>query len=83
MLEELQALFRDRLAAGGPETQRYASAILEVDAARGMAERNLNPQLIVAGLLGRLNIVLMGTGDAPRGPGGNRNPAGPITVSKG
>lgn len=83
VLGELQARLRDRLAAGGPDAKRLADAILEVDAARGMAERNLNPQLIVAGLLGRLNIVLSGADEATHGDRGNRNPAGPISVSKG
>ncbi|MGH7545128.1 MAG: hypothetical protein ACREKI_02990, partial [Gemmatimonadota bacterium] len=83
VLEELQIRLRDGLASGSPEAERLAAAILTVDAARGMAERNLNPQLIVAGLLARLNIVLSGAGEGSHAARGNRNPAGPIPVSKG
>lgn len=67
LLDEIQAVLRQRLtAAHGPDAERHAAAILEVDAARGMAERNANPQLIVAGLLDRLNIVLVGGGVGAR-----------------
>lgn len=80
VLDELQARLREGLAAAaGPEAEGLAAAILEVDAARGMAERNLNPQLIVAGLLARLYILLQGS----VGPSGTRNPAGPISALKG
>ena len=65
VLDELQIRLRDGLAGDGPEAERTAAAILAVDASRGMAERNLNPQLIVAGLLTRLNIVLSGAGEGP------------------
>jgi DNA polymerase-3 subunit delta' len=45
----------DRSERPGPNT---AEAVLAVGDARGMADRNMNPQLIVAGLLHRLHILL-------------------------
>lgn len=65
-LDELQARLRDRMAEERTAAAgSLAGAVLAVEDARGMAERNVNPQLIVAGLLRRLNILL----SVPGAPG--------------
>lgn len=69
VLDELQDRLRDRL--GGSDDAAapgLAAAILAVDDARGMAERNVNPQFVVAGLLRRLNILLSSAAGPAPGP---------------
>ncbi len=94
VLEELQTLLREELRrrAGGngpgpaPGTHDLPAAILAVQAARGMAERNVNPQLIVAGLLARLNILLSGEAGRPpptETPGNRRSSQRGSTWAKG
>ena len=69
VLDELQARVRERLAGSDDAAAAgLAAAILAVDDARGMAERNVNPQFIVAGLLRRLNILLSSAAGPAPGP---------------